>query len=158
MTLASVVSAATAALAIVLASGALAAGGAADAPRPIPVHEDPAELEDAVLDATRAFLRSDLVGARAALDRVETGCRRLALDEAVAYPSEIVLFDEAFHKALDVAREFSGRGLDERAFDQLRWIHKSCRTCHEIARRQGIPGTPAPTAPPLKEGQAPRAE
>ncbi len=152
-------SGAAAVLAIGLALAPVPAEGTGDPPPPpAPVHPDPAALEAAILDATRAFLRSDLVGARAALDRVEEACRRLSSDEEAAYPSEIVLFDQAFHKTLDVAREFSVRGFDERAFDQLRWIHKSCRTCHEIARRERLPGTPAPTVPPGPGEESPGSE
>lgn len=136
------------ACAVALALGAVSAEGAPDAPPSrAPVHADSAALEMAILDATRAFLREDLVAARAALDRVESSCRRLDRERDGAISIDVVLFDQAFHKTLDVAREYSGRGLGERAFDQLRWIQKSCRTCHEIARKEGIPGVPVPTTP-----------
>lgn len=117
------------------------------------MHADVAALERAVVDATLAFIRSDLRAAREALDRADAGCRRLRSEEDPSYPSDLVTYDQAFHTTIDMAREFSTRGALDRAFDQFVWMQKACRTCHEIARGKGFlpptgsDATPGPHAP-----------
>lgn len=109
-----------------------------EAARPAPpVHADAAALERAVLDTTAAFLHEDLPAARAALDRVEAACRRLGPDDTPAYASELVVYDQAFHVTIDRAREFAGRGIADKAFDQFVWMQRGCRACHDLARKSG---------------------
>jgi hypothetical protein len=115
-------------------------------PRPVPVHADAAEFENAFIDTIRAFVRSDLGAARAALDRMEAGCRRLESDEASPYPQSVVDVDRAFHSTLDKAREYAIKGHEDRAFEQLYWIEKACRMCHDVGRTEKLPGLPAPRA------------
>lgn len=98
-------------------------------------HVDPKGLEQSVLDATLAFLRDDAASARAALDRVEAGCRRLGDGEdAPEIVPDLVTYDRAFHVALTVSRELAGRGDLTKSFDQFVWVQRGCRTCHGIAR------------------------
>jgi hypothetical protein len=99
-----------------------------------PVHPAPAALEQAVLDATRAYLREDAVGARAALDRLEEACRKLQPEEAGEGPQDLVTYDRAFHAALGSAREHAGAGEVASSFDQFAWVQRGCRVCHGIAR------------------------
>ncbi len=113
-------------------------GEAAEAARHVPVHTDPAALEQAVLDATRALLREDTRSAREALDRVEAGCRRLTQDDAPAIPSDIISYDRALHVTIDTAREYAMRGKLDKTFEQFYWIQRSCFTCHDAARKAGI--------------------
>ena len=135
-----------------------AEGLAEAAPRPQAVHADAAELENALVDTIRAFVRSDLVAARSALDRMEAGCRRLGSDATSPYPSSVVDVDRAFHATLDKAREYSLKGLEDRAFEQLYWIEKACRMCHDVGRTERLPGLPAPRSaiPPGDPAPGPR--
>lgn len=105
---------------------------------PRPFHEDAAAVERAVLDATLALLRENAAEARAALDRIEAGCRRVARDEEPPVPGELVAWDRGFHQALDESREFAARGEIERSFDKLAWIQRACRGCHAQAIKDGI--------------------
>ena len=111
----------------------------APAARPPSPHPDGKAAEQAVLDATLAFLREDLKTARSALDRIEAACRRLREDDHQAYGSEVVGYDRAFHAALDVSREMASAGNLQRSWEQFMWVTKGCRGCHEIARG-GSPG------------------
>ncbi len=97
------------------------------APSTLHAHVDPAGLERAVLDATLAFLRSDLVSARSALDRIEESCNRLKRDEGTPFSGDVIVYDQAFHAALDFAREYAGKGRLEESFDQFVWIQRGCR-------------------------------
>jgi len=115
------------------------------APRLPSPHADGKAEEQAVLDATLAFLREDAKAARPALDRIEAGCRRLREDDVAVYGSELVTYDRAFHVALDVSREMASAGNLERSWEQFMWVTKGCRTCHGIARA-GAPSA-RPTAP-----------
>jgi len=147
-------------LAIVLAlSGASRSGVGEESAiverRPLPVHADAAELESALVDTVRALVRSDLVAARAALDRMEAGCRRLRPDEASPHPESVAANDRAFHATLDKAREFALRGAEDRAFEQLYWIEKACLQCHEAAPTENLPGLPTPRVPALPEASTP---
>jgi hypothetical protein len=118
------------------------------ADRPAPIHADGAALERAVADAATAFLRSDQRVTREALDRIEAGCRRLGRDDAQGRFKDVVVYDEAFHKTLDLAREFSASGEIDKSFDQFVWVQKTCRTCHALARKAKPAGEPArPPAP-----------
>jgi hypothetical protein len=95
-----------------------------------------------VLDATLAFLREDLKAARPALDRIESGCRRLREDDREVYGSELLTYDRAFHAALDMSREMATAGDLPRSWEQFMWVTKGCRACHAIARA----GPPPPKA------------
>jgi hypothetical protein len=114
--------------------------------RPAPLHSDVAALERAVVDTTLAFVREDCKAAREALLRLDAGCRRLSLDESPAPPQDVRLYDQAFHKTIDLAREFLMGEQLERAFDQFVWAQRACRTCHDMARADGL--MPAKTPPP----------
>ena len=97
-------------------------------------HTDPRALEQAVLDATLAFLREDAAAARAALDRVEAGCQRLA-DRDEAAP-ELRTYDRGFHSAVDIARELATRGNIDESFHHFTWVQRGCRSCHRLAREE----------------------
>ncbi len=113
---------------------------------PLRMHADATALERAVVDATLAFIRSDATAAREALDRVEAGCRRLGRDDIPRVTEDVVVWDQAFHKTVDLAREHAAAERIEKAFDQFVWVQKACRTCHTLARKES-PGKPA-TPPP----------
>jgi hypothetical protein len=107
----------------------------APAPRRFPSpHADAKATEQAVLDATLAFLREDLGAARPALDRIEAGCKRFREDDRDVYGGEITSYDRAFHAALDVSREMASAGDLQRSWEQFMWVTKGCRACHALAR------------------------
>lgn len=120
---------------VAAAAGPSGSGGESQpiVPSAVRAHADPAALERAVLDATLAFLRADLASARSALDRIEEGCNRLKRDEGTPFPGEVVVYDQAFHTALDFAREYAVKGRLEESFDQFVWIQRGCRGCHATA-------------------------
>ena len=123
-------------------------------PLPPPVHVNGSALEDAVVEATRAFLRADAAGARAALDKAEEACRRLAYDDKPAWTRTIVNDDIALHMALEKAREMASRGEIDRAVETLVWVGRTCRECHARAadaegklpleKRKPLKNTPVP--------------
>ncbi|HZN53873.1 MAG TPA: hypothetical protein VFB67_01005 [Candidatus Polarisedimenticolaceae bacterium] len=133
-----------------LAAGALALAAVAAAPSParLPVHRDAPAMEEAVLDATRAFLHADTTAARGALDRIEKSCRRLSRDEAAAWTQEVVNEDIAMHAALDRARELTSRGEIDDAVASLVWVERTCRTCHALRPTTTSPaGSESPSRP-----------
>ena len=91
-------------------------------------------MEDAVLSATRAFLRDDAGALRKALDIIEAGCRRLHPEDGQGLHAETVAYDKAFHQTLNRTRELATRGDLDRAFDQFVWVQKACRVCHGLNR------------------------
>ena len=106
---------------------------AAAAPPPrTPVHQDAPAVEQAVLDATRAFLHDDAPAARAALDKLAASCRRMSPDEVPAWTDAVVNEDVAMHAALDRAREFAARGNVDDAVSSLVWVERTCRNCHAL--------------------------
>jgi hypothetical protein len=110
------------------------------APRRLPTpHVDGKATEQAVLDATLAFLREDLSAARPALDRIEAGCRRFREDDREVYGGEILSYDKAFHAALDVSREMASAGDLQRSWEQFMWVTKGCRSCHALVRTEPNP-------------------
>jgi hypothetical protein len=127
-----------------LVAFAVAAGAQEPASRLPSPHAEGKAAEQAVLDATLAFLREDLQAARPALDRIEAGCRRLREDDVATYGSELVGYDRAFHVALDVSREMATAGNLPRSWEQFMWVTKGCRTCHGLARAG--PKAPGPAA------------
>jgi hypothetical protein len=127
------------------------AGGEPSTDGPAPIHADGAALERAVLDATIAFLHSDLHAAREALDRIAAGCRRLSRDEVPRPPEDELLGDQVFHKTVDFAREFATGGEIDKAFDQFVWAQKTCRTCHDRVRKAKPVERPAISAPDHSE-------
>jgi hypothetical protein len=102
------------------------------------VHVDPARVEQAMFDAARAFYLERPAAARSALDRVEAGMRRLEFDDRETLGKDLQVYDRAFHKTLDLAREYAARGLQDDAFNQFVWVQRGCYTCHRIAREQGL--------------------
>jgi hypothetical protein len=100
------------------------------------VHADPAALEKAYLDATRAFLHEDIEGVKDALERIENGCRRL--NPSPEMPSTISSYDRAFHTALTMAREDAERGRFDKCFEQYYWIQKGCVECHRRSIEHGL--------------------
>jgi len=102
--------------------------------RPAPLHADVAALERAVVDATLAYVHSDCRAARAALDRIDAGCRRLSRDDTPKAPDDVIVYDETFHKTVDLAREFAAGEQLERSFDQFVWAQRACRLCHGQAQ------------------------
>jgi hypothetical protein len=132
-----------------LLSVLLAAAGAA-APQPAglePIHRDSAAVEKGMLDATKAVLYGDSAAARAALDRVEAGCRRVGYDEVPPWPREMVDQDVGMHAALTRAREYASRSMWEDVANSLVWVGRSCRNCHTLRATTASPsdsGSPTP--------------
>lgn len=136
--------------AAVLLLGALASL-AGDAPGPGKVHRDAEGMRQAMGEALDALLRDDAKGMRAALDRIETGCRRVEQDEREGLGEKTVTFDVAFHKQLDLARELSARGDLEPVLVHFYGVIKGCRGCHAEAAGVSFSspsgsGSPNPTS------------
>lgn len=112
------------------------------------VHPDPAAIEAAYLDATRAFLHEDIDGVRDALGRIEDGCRRMNPSPGIS--STITSYDRAFHTALTMAREDAQRGRFDKCFEQFYWIQKGCVECHRRSIEHGLMPT-AKAAEPVEE-------
>ncbi len=108
------------------------------ATRPAPVHPDIHALEKAVVDATIAYVHDDCKAAREALDRVDSGCRRLGREDVPKAPDDVIDYDQAFHKTVDLAREFATADRIEKSFDQFVWAQRACRICHDLARKNGV--------------------
>jgi hypothetical protein len=121
------------------------------AAEPAPVHSAPGVTERELIAVIQALVREDAVGSRASLERLKATVRSVQSDEADTLSSDLVVHAQAFRAALARARESAGAGELMRAFDDFYWAQRSCRQCHEAARRQGIggvPAAPAPAAPP----------
>ena len=114
--------------AAVLLLGALVSV-AGDAP-PQKLHLDPSDLRRAMGEALDALLRDDAPAVRAALDRVEAGCRRAGQDERAILGEKTVTYDGAFHRQLDFARELAGRGDLDGFGPHFYGLIKGCRGCH----------------------------
>ena len=106
-----------------------------DPPR---IHVDGDAVEKALLEATRAYLYSDLEAVDVALDRLEAGCRRLSREATPEIPDPVITYDRAFHLALDASREQARRGNMEESFNQFIWIQRGCRRCHKLSRENGL--------------------
>ena len=119
-------------LSVAFAWASLSAAAPEPAPVVPPVHADAKDLEQAVVDATRAFLHGDAPGMRAAFDRAEKDCRRLGPDDEPARPHKMIDLDSSLHAGLDRAREYSSRGDLDSSFESMRWIMRGCRACHEL--------------------------
>ncbi|HEX4822832.1 MAG TPA: hypothetical protein VFV19_00820 [Candidatus Polarisedimenticolaceae bacterium] len=131
----------------------VAAAAAAPSPSPAPVHSDAKGLERGVLDATKGLMFGDFTAARAALDKVEAGCRHLGYDEPNAWPHAMVDEDVAMHAALSHAREFASRKDWENASNSLIWIERCCKDCHAL---RATSANPADTGnPTLKTSPRP---
>jgi len=139
------------ALAAVVAFGATRGGDAAaeGAPAAQRMHVDPQRVVQAMFEAARAFYLERPADARTALDRVDAAMRRLEFDDRQTLGKDLQTYDTAFHKTLDLAREYAARGRQDDAFNQFVWVQRGCFTCHRIAREQGLlgdgPGEGAPT-------------
>lgn len=117
------------------------------ADRPPTVHTDAAALEQAAVDAVRAFLREDAAAAREALDRVDGATRRLDRERDAALGDDLLTYEQAFHVTLDRAREMAGKRKLEESFNHFVWVQRACVTCHGIAREQGLlPADPISSA------------
>ncbi len=123
------------------------AGSATTEPRIPPIHSDLPALEKAVVDATVAYIRGDMKAARAALERVESGSRRLGWDDDPKAPQDMIEYDQAFHKTVDLAREFAAKEQVDRSFDQFVWAQRACRVCHGLAVKHGYLAAGSTAAP-----------
>lgn len=122
---------------------------AEEAPDVERLHGDAKNIEQAVLDATRAFMREDSAAARKALDRLANESRELAPEDDARYGSAVLNYNRALRVTLDRARESAGKGELEPAFDQFVWVQRTCRICHGLARERGLLAAPVATdAPP----------
>ena len=107
------------------------------------VHRDPREVLEGTVEAARAYLLEDATAMRAALDRIERATRRLDRERDAALGKDLLVYEQAFHETLDRAREMSGKGDLEKAFNQFVWTQRACVTCHGIARDEGrLPPAP----------------
>lgn len=107
-------------------------------PVPAPIHGQGSSLEQAVLDASLAFLREDAASAIAAMDRLEGTCRRLSREGDPVIHRDVLLYDQALHAALAKSRDLAERGDVAQAFDQFVWVQRACRQCHQMAREHGL--------------------
>lgn len=102
------------------------------------VHEDAEALERAAADALLAFARDDGPRVVRALDIVAEQVRVLKIEERPIY-GNVVSYSRSFEVSNNLSREYAdGEMLDE-SYDQFVWVMKGCRTCHAIAKEQGIP-------------------
>ena len=132
----------------------LAIVGAADAPPteedgsagPRAVHVDSEAVIESVLEATRAYMAEDPVGARVALDGLKQHSPPLKRERDEAYGHEMLGFDQAFHITIDRSREYALAGHMEDSFNQFVWVQRACITCHGMARDRGFlpPLAPSP--------------
>jgi len=104
----------------------------------VPVHADAKQLLTATADALQALLMEDAAAARDALDRIDAQIRELKAEEQVHYGPDLVSYTRALKQTLNTARETSVRGDIERAFDEFIAIQLTCRTCHDVARSEGL--------------------
>lgn len=102
---------------------------AGDAP-PRKLHIDPEGLRRGMTDTLDALLRDDAKGVRRALDRIEAGCRRAEQEERATLGDKTVVFDAAFHRQLDLARELAARGDLDGFGVHFHGLVKGCRGCH----------------------------
>lgn len=116
------------------AAAALALAGAGE---PARFHVDPAAVQTAALEVARAVFLDEMTAARKALDRLEKQCERLMPEQRQQYGETIVDADRAYHLALSRAREYSGAGESDMAFEAFVGVQKVCRTCHKLARAEG---------------------
>jgi len=101
-----------------------------------------------MLETTKGLMFGDFKAARAGLDRVEKGCRRIGYDDLPAWPSEMVEQDVGMHVALTRAREFTSRERWEDAANSLVWIERCCKDCHALRVKNANPsGSGSPTPP-----------
>lgn len=128
-----------------------AAAAVVTQPSPAPVHTDPAAVERGMLDATKGLMFGDFASAREALDRVESGCRRIGYDDTPAWPRAMVDQDVAMHAALSRAREFTARHVWEDASNSMIWVERCCRDCHALRATSANPSdseSPIPKTSP----------
>lgn len=100
-------------------------------------HEDVTAVEAAALDATRALWINDTAAARKALDRLERLCRVVRPEERTVFGDSVVSADQAYHLMLSRAREFTGAGEGQPAFDAFIGVQMACRSCHGFAQSGG---------------------
>ena len=127
------------ALAITAASAGAAWFAASGAqPEARPVHDDPAALERAMLEAFRELFREDAPAARKALDRMLELSRRLSPEERDHLGGALLSTDRAYRTTLNGVREKSGAGEVDAAYDEFDWVQRTCRDCHGLARERGL--------------------
>lgn len=122
------------------------------AAEPAPVHSQPGATERELIAVIQALVREDAPATRAAMERLKGTVRAVQSDEADTLSSDVVLHAQAFHAALGRARESAGAGRLMGAFDDFYWVQRSCRQCHDAARRKGLPVV-APVAPETGAGR-----
>jgi hypothetical protein len=54
------------------------------------------------------------------------------------------MYDQTFHKTVDLAREFAAGNQLERSFDQFVWAQRACRLCHAEAQTAKLMPLPTP--------------
>ena len=125
---------------LLAATGLLAAAVSTqeDLAKPAPVHADTDRIVEAMAETLAALLREDAATARRTLDRVDAQLRELKAEEQTHFGRDIVGYSRAVKETLNLARETSGTGNVERAFDEFISIQKACGICHDLARRQKI--------------------
>ena len=118
------------------------------------VHADILEMEHALLDAVRAFLRDEMPAAKSAMDRLAKGTRILKAEERELVGSGMVSYSEAFQVTLGEAREYAARGDAEKSWKRFVLIQTACRTCHELHANPEPPQY-GPLRAPKRKGQEP---
>jgi hypothetical protein len=113
---------------------ALEAASGGEAP---PFHPDAGEVDSAAHAAVRALLADDMPALRLAFDRLERSCPRRMPEERAHYGESMVNADRVYHTSLSAAREHSGGGESQAAFEDFVGILDVCRGCHLLARREG---------------------
>ncbi len=113
-------------------------------PPPASFHRDPAAVERAILEATRAGLYDDLPAVDAALVRLREASPVLAGRDDAERFRPLAASDRAFQLTIDAARDYVHRNDAKKVFDQVQWIQRACRVCHENARSAGLLKTSSP--------------
>ena len=106
-----------------------------------PIHH--AEADDLAVSIYTMYLTEDYEPLRAALRKLQDGCRELKVEEQEHYGSLVVDFDRSFHRALDRTRELVSGGAWDDSERQYEWVIRSCVGCHRASREAGL-GPPAP--------------
>ena len=102
-----------------------------------------ADLDDLAVSISRMYLTENYENLRAALRKLQDGCRELQFEERERYGSTVVDYDRSFHRALDRTRELASGGEWDDSEMQYDWVLRSCVGCHRASREAGL-GPPAP--------------
>lgn len=106
-----------------------------------PIHET--EFTDLAVSIYRMYLAEDYEPVRAALRKLQDGCRELKVEERERYGSAVLGFDRSFHRALDRTRELASGAAWDDSEKQYDWVLRSCVGCHRVSRKAGF-GPPVP--------------